>query len=185
MSKRQRIGALATALAVAGLAAGPPVVNAITATLFVTGTLERTKVNNDGIKLKTKGLTDVHVSDALFDPGDFVDWHDHPGFALIAVKSGHMTFLDPDCTKHVVGPGEAFVESGGPTYAVNEGIQKALFYVTYVVPKGSPRIVPTDPPPCATRRDAYDDHTADDDSHVASRTRPEVITDEAVSGRDD
>jgi quercetin dioxygenase-like cupin family protein len=185
MSKKRRIAALATTLAVAGLAAGPPVVSAITATLFVSGTLERTKATNDGIKLKTNGPTDVHVSDATFDPGDFVDWHDHPGFALIAVKSGQMTFLDPDCTRHVVGPGKAFVESGGPTYAVNEGTQKALFYVTYVVPKGSPRIVPTDPPPCAARTDADDDHTADDDSHLARLTTPEVITDDAVAGGHD
>jgi hypothetical protein len=163
MSRRQRIAGLATALAVVGLAAGPPVVSAITATLFVTGTLERVKANNDGIKLKTKAPTDVHVSEAMFDPGDFVDWHNHPGFALIAVKSGQMTFLDPDCTKHVVGPGKAFVESGGPTYAVNEGTQKALFYVTYVVPQDSPRIVPTDPPPCATRTDAHDDRDEDND----------------------
>jgi hypothetical protein len=125
------------------------------------------------------------VSDAMFDPGDFVDWHDHPGFALIAVKSGQMTFLDPDCTKHVVGPGKAFVESGGPTYAVNEGTEKAVFYVTYVVPKGSPRIVPTDPPPCATGRGAHRGRGEDGDSHLVSLDTPEVITDEAVASGDD
>lgn len=182
MSKRQRIAALTTALAVAGLAAGPPAVSAITATLFVTGTLERTKAHNDGIKLKTKGPTDVHMSDAVFEPGDFVDWHDHPGFALIAVKSGQMTFLDPDCTKHVVGPGEAMVESGGPTYAVNQGTRKALFYVTYVVPKGSPRIVPTDPPPCATGTGAPHGRGQDDDSHLASLATAEVITEDLQRG---
>jgi quercetin dioxygenase-like cupin family protein len=154
---------LATALAVVALAAGPPLVSAITATLFVTSTLEPVKVNNDGIKLKTKAPTDVHVQEVTFDPGDFVDWHNHPGFALIAVKSGQMTFLDPDCTEHVVGPGKAFVESGGPTYAVNEGTEKALFYITYVVPKGSPRTVPTDPPPCATGEDEDDDRDEDDE----------------------
>ena len=161
---RRRLGAalLATALTVVALAAGPSVVNAITATLFVTSTLEPVKVDNDGIKLKTKASTDVHAQETRFDPGDFVDWHNHPGFALIAVKSGQMTFLDPDCTEHVVGPGEAFVESGGPTYAVNEGTQTALFYVTYVVPTGSPRIVPTDPPPCATGEEGDDDRDEDD-----------------------
>jgi hypothetical protein len=73
-----------------------------------------------------------------------------------------MTFLDPDCTEHVVGPSQAFVESGGPTFAVNEGSEKALFYITYVVPQGSPRTVPTDPPPCATGADEDDDR---DDDH--------------------
>jgi quercetin dioxygenase-like cupin family protein len=163
MRRTLRAALLATALAVVALAAGPPLVSAITATLFVTSTLEPVKVNNDGIKLKTKAPTDVHVQEVTFDPGDFVDWHNHPGFALIAVKSGQMTFLDPDCTEHVVGPGKAFVESGGPTYAVNEGTEKALFYITYVVPKSSPRTVPTDPPPCATGEDEDDDRDEDDE----------------------
>jgi hypothetical protein len=55
MIKKARIALLATALAVAALAAGPPVVSAITATLFTVGTLEeRVDVNNDRIRLKTK-----------------------------------------------------------------------------------------------------------------------------------
>jgi quercetin dioxygenase-like cupin family protein len=164
MRRRLRATLLATALAVFALAAGPPLVNAITSTLFVVGTLEPVKVNNDGIKLKTRGLTDVHVQEVRFEPGDFVDWHDHPGFALIAVSSGQMTFLDPDCTEDVIGPGEAFVESGGPTFAVNESsTEPALFYVTYVVPEGSPRIVPTDPPRCARGKDKDDDRKDKDD----------------------
>jgi hypothetical protein len=150
MSKRVRTAVLGAALAVAALAAGPPVVSAITATLFVTSTLEApVNVNNDRIRLKTKDPADVHVQEARFQPGDLVDWHNHPGFALIAVKSGTMSFYDPDCTRHVIGPSEAFVEAGGPTKAVNESSADALFYVTYVVPQGSPRIVPTDPPACA------------------------------------
>jgi hypothetical protein len=163
MRMRLRAAFLATALAVAALAAGPPLVSAITATVFVTSTLEPVKVNNDGIKLKTKGATDVHVTEARFSPGDFVDWHNHPGFALIAVKSGTMTFLDPDCTSNVIGPGKALVESGGPTYAVNKGSEEAHFYVTWVVPQGSPRTVPTNPPPCATGEDEEDDRDEDDD----------------------
>ena len=149
MSKELRIALLAAALALAALATGPPVVSAITATLFATSTLEEpVNVNNDRIRLKTKDAADVHVQEASFQPGDLVDWHNHPGFALIAVKSGTMTFYDPDCTAHRIGPGQAFVESGGPTKAANEGNQEALFYVTYLVPQGSPRIVPTDPPSC-------------------------------------
>jgi quercetin dioxygenase-like cupin family protein len=158
MIKKARIALLATALAVAALAAGPPVVSAITATLFTVGTLEeRVDVNNDRIRLKTKHPADVHVQESRFSPGDVVDWHHHPGFALIAVKSGTMTFYDPDCSAHRIGPGQAFVESGGPTKAANEGSAEALFYVTYVVPQGSPRIVFTDPPRCATGEEEADD----------------------------
>jgi quercetin dioxygenase-like cupin family protein len=150
MSRRVRTAVLGAALALAALAAGPPVASAITATLFVTSTLEEpANVNNDRIRLKTKDPADVHIQEARFQPGDTVDWHNHPGFALIAVKSGTMSFYDPDCTRHLIGPGEAFVEAGGPTKAANEGSAEALFYVTYLVPEGSPRIVPTDPPACA------------------------------------
>jgi quercetin dioxygenase-like cupin family protein len=158
MTRRLRVVLLGAALALVVLAAGPPLVSAITANLLVTAKLrESVNVNNDGIKLKTRRATDVHVQEVTFEPGDFVDWHNHPGFALIAVKSGEMTFLDPDCTAHEIGPGEAFVESGGPTYAVNEGIEPAHFYITYVVPRRSERTVPTDPPPCATEEDEKHD----------------------------
>jgi hypothetical protein len=163
--RRLRAALLAAAVALVALAAGPPIVSAITATLFVTSTLEeRVKVKNDGIKLKTKRPTDVHVQEANFEPGDFVDWHDHPGFALIAVKTGTMTFIDPDCTEHVIGPGKAIVESGGPTYAVNRGIERATFYVTYVVPKGSPRIIENvGPPRCAKEKDKGGEDKGEDD----------------------
>jgi quercetin dioxygenase-like cupin family protein len=158
MSRRLRVALLGTALAVVALAAGPPLVSAITSALLVNSTMdEPVKVNNDGIKLKTKAATDVAVQDTVFEAGDFVDWHNHPGFALIAVERGTMTFLDPDCTAHVIHAGKAFVESGGPTFAVNEGTEPAHFFVTFVVPKGSPRIVFTDPPPCASGDDRDDD----------------------------
>src|SRR5918994_266708 len=127
MPRKARSALLATALILAALAAAPPLVGAITATLFTTSRLsDEVNVNNDRIRLKTK------------DPTDVADWHNHPAFALIAVNSGTMTFLDPDCTAHTVGPGQAFVESGGPTKAVNQGNVEALFYVTYLLPEGSP-----------------------------------------------
>lgn len=162
--KRLRAALLATTVALAALAAGPPVVSAISATLFTSGTLsERVNVNNDRIRFKTKNPTDVHVQEARFAPGDVVDWHDHPGFALIAVKSGTMTFY-VGCEAHVIGPGEAMVESGGPTKAVNEGTTDALFYVTYVVPRGAPRTVPSGPSNCASGDDQDDDdHDGEDD----------------------
>lgn len=161
--RRLRAALLAATLALAALAAGPPVVSAISATLFTSGTLtERVNVNNDRIRFKTKDPTDVHVQEARFAPGDVVDWHDHPGFALISVKSGTMTFY-VGCEAHVTGPGEVMVESGGPTKAVNEGTAEALFYVTYVVPQGSPRTVPSGPPTCPADEAGEDDDDREDD----------------------
>ena len=161
--RRLRAALLAATLALAALAAGPPVVSAISATLFTSATLtERVNVNNDRIRFKTKDPTDVHVQEVRFAPGDVVDWHDHPGFALISVKSGTMTFY-VGCEAHVTGPGEAMVESGGPTKAVNEGTTDALFYVTYVVPRGAPRTVPSAPPTCRPDDAGEDDDGRDDD----------------------
>jgi hypothetical protein len=69
------------------------------------------------------------------------------------------------CEAHVTGPGEAMVESGGPTKAVNEGTTEALFYVTYMVPRGAPRTVPSSPPTCPPAGEAGedDDEREDDD----------------------
>jgi quercetin dioxygenase-like cupin family protein len=165
MKRKMRIALVGATLALAALAAGPPLVSAITSTLFVTSTLkERAKVNNDGIRLKTQRPTDVTMQEARFAPGDVVDWHDHPGFALIAVKSGTMTFYH-GCEANERGPGQAIVETGGPTKAVNNGTTEAVFYVTYVVPKGSPRTVPTDPPDCDRKNDDHGDDDHEDDDH--------------------
>jgi hypothetical protein len=69
MTKRLRIAVLGAALAVVALAAGPPVVSAITATLFTTSTLEEpVNVNNDRIRLKIKDPADMHVQEASFQP---------------------------------------------------------------------------------------------------------------------
>jgi Cu-Zn family superoxide dismutase len=162
MTRRLRIALAGTAFALAALAAGPPLVSAVvTSTLFTTSTLEeRADVENDGIRLKTGAPVDVTVQEVRFAPGDVVDWHDHPGFALIAVKSGSMTFY-LGCEPAVRGPGQAIVETGGPTKAVNEGTTEAVFYVTYVVPEGSPRTVPTSPPRC----NGHDDRDHEDDAH--------------------
>jgi hypothetical protein len=98
-----------------GLAVVPPLVSAITATLIASATLEeRADVDRDGIEFGTEGPVDVTVQEVTFAPGEAVDWHDHPGFALIAVRSGTMTFY-LGCKKVVRGPGAADIETGSPT----------------------------------------------------------------------
>jgi quercetin dioxygenase-like cupin family protein len=169
MRKRLRIALAGLLVAVLALAAGPPVVSAITATLFVTGTLdERADVDNDGIEFETAGAVDVTMQEARFAPGDFVDWHNHPGFALIAVKSGTMTFYH-GCQAELRGPGQSVVETGGPTKAINNGTTEAVFYVTYVVPKGSPRTVPATAPRCPAGGGGHDGDDDEDDSHDDDR----------------
>lgn len=150
MKSRTRIARRAALPAFAALAMAAPIAGAVTATMLTTSTLEEeVNVNHDQIRLKTKGATDAHVQQVQFAPGDASAWHDHPGFALIAVKSGTLTLYDADCNAHRVGPGEAFVETGGPTRTVNLGAEPADFFVTYVVPHGSPRTAPAEAPDCA------------------------------------
>lgn len=146
--RRLRVLLLGMALALVGLAVVPPLVSAITATLIASATLEeRADVDRDGIEFETEGPVDVTVQEVTFAPGEAVDWHDHPGFALIAVRSGTMTFY-LGCKKVVRGPGAADIETGGPTKAVNEGSTEAVFAITCVVPRGSPRTLPAAAPRC-------------------------------------
>lgn len=149
MRSSSRTGKAVTALAVGAFVAAPPLGWALSATTFKTSLTRQVDVNHDRIRLKTKDPADVHVQEARFAPGDVVNWHDHPGFALIAVKSGTMTFYDADCNAHVVGAGQSIVESGGPTRTVNAGSEEAVIAVTYVVPEGAARTVPTGAPACA------------------------------------
>jgi GGDEF domain-containing protein len=68
-----------------------------------------------------------------------------------------------DTVGRIGGDEFAVVLERGPTKAANEGDTEALFCVTYVVPKGSPRIVFTDPPSCATGDQEADDDRDEDD----------------------
>jgi hypothetical protein len=147
MRTKFRVIALAAA-AVALLAlAGPPAVGAITATLLATGTLaDDVDINNDGIRLKTRRPTDVHVQEVRFAPGDSSGWHHHPGFAIVTVKSGTLTLYTKRCKPMPIGPGQSDVESGRFTLARNEGTVEAVVYVTFVVPHGSDRIIPASAP---------------------------------------
>jgi hypothetical protein len=147
MRTKVRVLALAVGtLAVLALA-GPPAVSAITATLLATGTLEDdVNVNNDGIRLKTKQPADVHLQEVRFAPGDSSGWHHHPGFAIVTVKSGTLTLYTKRCKPMPVGAGQSDVESGRFTLARNEGTVEAVVYVTFVVPHGSERIIPTSAP---------------------------------------
>lgn len=62
--RRLRVALLGTALILVALAAGPPLVSAITSALLVTSTMkDPVNVNNDGMKLKTKGSPRIVFTD--------------------------------------------------------------------------------------------------------------------------
>jgi quercetin dioxygenase-like cupin family protein len=109
------------------------------------------KVNDDRVKLQTKGPTDIQVQTIKYKPGGFSGWHFHPGLVIVVVESGHVTAHYSDCHTRTYGPHETFVESGtAPFMASNESdTENAVVYATFIAPAGSPFRIETDPPPCA------------------------------------
>jgi quercetin dioxygenase-like cupin family protein len=95
------------------------------------------------VRLKTKGLSDVYVTNIKIAPGGHGGWHSHPGPSIISVKAGTATFYD-DCddaeTPHVFPAGTGFVEDAGCVHIlVNEGNVDLEVIVTQIVPAGAPR----------------------------------------------
>jgi quercetin dioxygenase-like cupin family protein len=102
-------------------------------------------VNDDGhrIKLQTKGVSDVYVTNIKIQPGGQGGWHSHPGPSIICVKAGEATFYD-DCdgatTPHRYTAGKCFVEDAGCVHILkNEGSVDVEIYVMQIVPEGAPR----------------------------------------------
>jgi hypothetical protein len=116
-------------------------------------------LNSDRIKFQTKDPTHVRVQQVNFDAGGRSGWHHHPGFVLVAVKTGQLTVFDSNCNSTTYGPGSpngaVFVEYGdSPLEVRNLTTLPAVSYTTYVVPDVSPAAtvfrIEDDPPACAT-----------------------------------
>ncbi|MGH2787851.1 MAG: cupin domain-containing protein [Actinomycetota bacterium] len=139
--RMRRLAAIASAcvVGVAGVALATPgsgitdVVNLVQAT-----NPHRVKANDGPVELKLKAPTDVLVQTATFQPGSTSGWHGHPGFVILAVKSGTLTRYDEHCRAQGFTAGQAFVEEGRDHAVLvrNEGLEAAVVYITYVVPQG-------------------------------------------------
>jgi quercetin dioxygenase-like cupin family protein len=94
-------------------------------------------------RIKTKGISDLHVLQNTIAPGGSFGWHSHPGPSLVIVKSGTATFYladDPTCSPHVVPAGSGFVDSGGDVHVVrNEGNVDLVTVVVSLVPADAAR----------------------------------------------
>jgi quercetin dioxygenase-like cupin family protein len=94
------------------------------------------------VRLKTKGVSDVYVTDLKIVPGGHGGWHSHPGPSFITVKSGTATFYD-ECdnfTPHNFPAGTGFVEDAGCVHILtNEGNVDLEVIVLQIVPHGAPR----------------------------------------------
>src|SRR5438128_1428033 len=86
-------------------------------TTLVTANFDKlVQTNSDRVKFQTKDPTDVRVQQIAIGAGGFSGWHHHPGFVIVAVASGSVTWTKADCSSTTYGPGlpdgSVFVESG-------------------------------------------------------------------------
>jgi quercetin dioxygenase-like cupin family protein len=129
----------------------------VTSTPVAQGTLEpvdiRAKSSGWKIQLKTRGLSQLSVTENRVAPGGHFGWHSHPGPSLVIVKSGTSTFYrgdDPHCRPEVHPAGTAYVDPGGMAHiARNEGTEDLVLLVTRLIPNGAaPRSDEPDPGNC-------------------------------------
>jgi hypothetical protein len=150
------IGAFAAvALGSAGFGFAPT--NLVTASIP-----DKIHANHDGVKLQTKGPTDVRVQKIVIAPNGYSGWHHHPGIVIVSVESGAVTFFSQsDCSSKTYGPGlpdgSAFVESDkNPGQA--SSVDGATVYATFIAPHAVPpvfRIEDAVQPPCVPGDDGH------------------------------
>jgi len=96
------------------------------------------------VRIRTEGLSDVHVTTNVVVPGGTSGWHTHPGPSIVVVKSGTATVYDgddPTCTPQVYEAGSAFIDiGGGDVHLVrNENTVNLETMAFQIVPAGAPR----------------------------------------------
>lgn len=98
-----------------------------------------------GSKIKTKGISDLHIVEVTIQPGGTIGWHSHLGPSFVIVKSGTATLYygdDPTCTPHVLPTGSSLFEPGGDVHVVrNEGSVPLVNVVIQLLPSGVPRLI--------------------------------------------
>ncbi|WP_405732336.1 cupin domain-containing protein [Streptomyces sp. NBC_01537] len=117
----------------------------MSATILAKGTSE------DGLKIKTKGRTDVVVRTITVEPGGSTGWHYHLGKLIAVVQSGTLTRTMADCSVEVATAGQSFVEPDGANHVHigrNLGTEPVVLYVTYLLPEGAPLSVDAPDPGC-------------------------------------
>jgi quercetin dioxygenase-like cupin family protein len=103
------------------------------------------KIDDWKAKIKTTGVSDLHIVQVTIQPGGWLGWHSHPGLSFVVVKSGTASFYeadDPTCTPHVVPAGGTLFEPAGDVHMVrNEGNVPLVNVVIQLVPTGAPRAI--------------------------------------------
>ena len=95
------------------------------------------------------GPADVRMSKGTLEPGETNGWHLHPGTVYVVVTKGTLTFESGCGDVHVYPTGAAFTEQETDVHrAVNYGAEPLEFFVTLIVPAGSPGRINFDGPRC-------------------------------------
>ena len=105
------------------------------------------------MELRTKGQSDVFVTENHIAPGGTFGWHSHPGPSVVIVKSGVITFYeadDPTCSPTTYRAGDSFVDEGNVVHVGrNEGTVELVVVTVRFVPHGAaPRIDQSPPGTC-------------------------------------
>ncbi|MDX6315290.1 MAG: hypothetical protein QOF84_6092 [Streptomyces sp.] len=141
------VAAGVVALAVVPSAALATPGSGVTATILAKGTSE------DGLKIRTKGRTDVVVRTITIEPGGTTGWHYHLGKLIAVVQSGTLTRTMADCSVETSTAGQSFVEPDGASHVHvgrNLGTVPVVLYVTYILPEGAPLSVDAPDPGCGS-----------------------------------
>jgi len=140
------IGAAALgALTIAGIVLATPA-SMVTTTSIATGALAPVNLNvktgDWKLDLRTKGDSDVIMTESVVAPGGSFGWHSHPGPSFSVVKSGTLTFYrgdDPTCTPQIYHAGDVLIDPGNVVHiGRNEGSVDLVLDVTRLVPHGAP-----------------------------------------------
>ncbi|MEA2609864.1 MAG: hypothetical protein QOJ75_2107 [Chloroflexota bacterium] len=139
------IGAAALgAVAFGGIVLATPA-SLVTTTPIATGTLAPVNLNiktgDWKVDLRTKGDSNVIVTENVVAPGGSFGWHSHPGPSLSVVKSGTLPFYrgdDPTCTPEIYPAGDVLIDPGNAVHiGRNEGSVDLVLIVTRLVPAGA------------------------------------------------
>jgi quercetin dioxygenase-like cupin family protein len=139
------VGAAAlVVLALGGIVLATPA-SLVTTTPIATGTLSpvnfNIKTGDWMLGLRTKGDSDVIVTQNVVAPGGSFGWHSHPGPSFSVVKSGTLSFYrgdDPTCTPEIYQAGDVLIDPGNDVHiGRNEGSVDLVLIVTRLVPHGA------------------------------------------------
>ncbi len=136
-------------LVVAAVAVATPPVGTMVTPLAPAGEFgpikAHAKIGKWDAKIKTKGDSDMYMTEVTIQPGGTLGWHSHPGLSFVIVKSGTATFYDgddPSCKPDVIQTGQTAFEPEGHIHIVrNEGTVPLENDVVQFVPHGSPRLI--------------------------------------------